>query len=195
MDTRFDPMLAKLIAGGRDASRSTGEPRRGPRTDAGPGPRDQPALPALARGPAGGDRWGGPDRHARADLAAEGRRRGDGSPTAGGLAGRRAGPGGNDRRRLALERTGPPPARMRRRGADDRRSASRPRTNSRRSLSSTTRASRSLMTTAGACRSGSRHRPTWIEPLGPPPGTARAGSPRSAPRCRVPCWRFMSLPA
>ena len=118
---RFDPMLAKIVAWGPD------RPSR-PRRLAGAldetvvlGSDHEPAVPALARPPAGRPRRRGPDRHARSDLAA-GRldRRGPRSPT---RPGRRAADAPRRRRRrrpgpvggrLAAQRGRDAPARGRR---------------------------------------------------------------------------------
>ena len=67
---RFDPMLAKVIAWGRTRDealdRLTGRARR----DRRPGARHEPAVPPLARPPAGRPRRRRADRHARPHLAA-----------------------------------------------------------------------------------------------------------------------------
>ena len=67
---RFDPMLAKIIAHGRDRAEALARLTRGARRDGRARADDEPPVPALARPPAGGHERRGPDRHARADLAA-----------------------------------------------------------------------------------------------------------------------------
>ena len=57
---RFDPMLAKIIAHGRDRDEALERLTRRAGRDRRPGPDDQPALPALARPRAGRPRRGRP---------------------------------------------------------------------------------------------------------------------------------------
>ncbi len=124
VDTRFDPMLAKLIAGGRTRSEALATLAGALDRTLVLGVVDEPAVPALARPPAGRRRRRGPDRHARANLAAHARGR-DGARR-NGLAGGRPGPAPGHGRRLAPQRPCPDPARLGRRrahGGDPRRRA------------------------------------------------------------------------
>ena len=67
---RFDPMLAKIIAGGRDRAEALARLAAALDGTVGPRPDDEPALPALARPPARRSGRRRPHRHPRPDLAA-----------------------------------------------------------------------------------------------------------------------------
>ena len=99
----------------------------------------------------------------------------------------------NDRRRrLANERAGPNPPRIGRAGTFGRARRRRRRLTGR---ASTRPAPSSSTMTAGASRSGSRHRPTSIEPPARPPATRPAERSRSARRCPAASWPSTSEPA
>ena len=95
--SRFDPMLAKVIAHGADRGRGARPPDPRARRDRRSRADDEPALPALAGPRTGGARRPDAHRHAGPDLAAGGLG-GAGEGPRGSLAGGGAGAGG---RRLA----------------------------------------------------------------------------------------------
>ena len=68
--SRFDPMLAKVIAHGADRAEALARLHARARRDGRARAHDEPAIPALARARAGGPRRADADRHARTDLAA-----------------------------------------------------------------------------------------------------------------------------
>ncbi|MEJ7696408.1 MAG: biotin carboxylase N-terminal domain-containing protein [Candidatus Limnocylindrales bacterium] len=188
---RFDPMLAKIIAHGRDRGRRARPTDGRARLDRGAGPDDEPSIPALARARARRSRWRGPDEHARSDLAA-GRLGGADGRARGCMVGGGIGVDRNVRRARAAEPSwaggwrlnGPPSARVL---AEDEVRQVTAMTSRRRDLpprSSTSCASATPSTwtsPAAVPRSASPHRPTWIAPPEPPRAVA--------PPARSTWWR------
>ncbi len=181
VDTRFDPMLAKVIVGGRNRAEALTNMSCRPRRDVRPGAvTNLHFLRWLVRQPVV-RRGRGADRHPRGDLAARRRRGRDGRPrpraNAGCLAGRGPRAGGRLRRRLAPERSGPDPAHERGPGALGRArpgghwgSGTGQRGRRRRNVRSST-------TTAGASPSRSPHPPMSIGRPGPPLAMAPPAAP------------------
>ena len=192
MSDRYDPMLAKLIVHGPEPLGCAGPPPGGARRDDHPRRAHQPALPALARRPAGPARRRDAHRHhrgARAALASRSRTTATGrrprTPSSHRITAPGAGDGGSTHRRLGGS------ARTRRIAACRSPTVPMP-PRGRRPFAT----AMSLMSTSMANRSTSRsrHRPRWRSRPAmrrPPPATAHrscwlrcrdASSPCASPR-------------
>ena len=197
---RFDPMLAKVIAHGRDRAEALDRLAAALDDDRRPRPDHEPPLPALARARAGRPRRAGADRHPRPDLAA--RRLGGAdrrSPSAAWSAAARAlgadgwrlnGPA---RVRLAADDGSERVVELGVTAADATRGGPERPVDDRRSPSST--APLTWTSGAGASRSASRRRPTSIGQPGPRSPTTPAVRRRSPPRCPGASSPSMSSPA